>query len=87
MAGPDPAAGWPNRTKPPTPAAAIGVDALRSQNRPLTISSCSTRWETGQAFTGVVQAGGAARAASSTTGLWGLATPRDWRLVWRARSP
>ena len=67
MAGPDPAAGWPNNTNPPTPAAAIGVDAPRSENCPATISSCSTRCETGQALTDGVQAGGPP-GRSSTTG-------------------
>ena len=54
MAGPDPAAGWPKRTSPPTPAAANGVEAPRSENSPLTMSSCSTRCGTDQLLTGAV---------------------------------
>ena len=54
IAGPDPAAGWPKRTNPPTPAAANEVDAPRSENSPLTMSSCSTRCGTGQLLTGGV---------------------------------
>jgi hypothetical protein len=48
MVGPDPAAGCPKKTNPPTPATAIDVDAPRFENCPLTMSSCSSRCDSGQ---------------------------------------
>src|SRR5579864_2784930 len=51
MPGPDPAGGWPKKTKAPTPAAASGVDAPRLAKSPETISSWLRRWLTGQLAT------------------------------------
>ena len=84
MAGPDPAAGCPKRTTPPTPAEAIDVEAPRSENWPLTMMSCSTRWATGQDATGLVQpaseaawtAGGAAPAGTAGAAPAGVAPAR-----------
>ena len=73
MAGPDPTAGWPNSTKPPTPDCASGSDAVRSENCPLTMSiSLASSRALVQEATGItqlaVEVGGASGAASAAPG-------------------
>jgi hypothetical protein len=68
IAGPDPAGGWPNITKAPTPAAAYGREAARLEKSPETMIIWLSRAPTDQLAT-LMQPGGFGVGGGAAVGL------------------